>query len=202
MVRMKSFQPNFVLSAIVAAAFLIGPLCAAARPQSSQSSTAVLAGSQRDGSHDFDFLIGDWKAHVRRLPDRLVGSNIWIEYDGISNHKKILDSNANFEEFDVRNTEKNLRIKAQTLRLYNPESHQWSIYLVDVDKGTLGLPPVVGQFNGDRGEFYDQEDWKGRAILVRYVWLNISPKSARMEQSFSPDGGKSWEVNWICELSR
>ena len=157
---------------------------------------------QRDGSHDFDFLIGDWKAHVRRLPDRLNKSNVWIEYDGISNHKKLLDSNANFEEFDVTSTDKKLRIKAQTLRLYNPDSHQWSIYLVDVDKGTLGLPPVVGVFTGNRGEFFDQEEYKGHAILVRYMWLKISPKSARMEQSFSPDGGKTWEVNWICELSR
>jgi hypothetical protein len=74
--------------------------------------------------------------------------------------------------------------------------------LVDVDKGVLSLPPVVGQFTGNRGEFFDQEDYKGRAILVRYVWLNISPRSARMEQSFSPDGGKTWEPNWICELSR
>ncbi|SRR6266536_3474033 len=48
-----------------------------------------------DGSRDFDFLIENWKAHVRRLPDRLNNSNIWVEYDGISNHKKILDSNAN-----------------------------------------------------------------------------------------------------------
>ena len=85
---------------------------------------------------------------------------------------------------------------------HNPDSHQWSIYLVDVDKGTLDLPPVVGQFTGTRGEFYDQEQYKGRAILVRYMWLNISPKSARMEQSFSPDGGKTWETNWICELTR
>lgn len=157
---------------------------------------------QRDGAHDFDFLIGNWKAHVRRLPDRLNNSNAWIEYDGISNHKKIFDSNANFEEFDVTGADKKLRIRAQTLRLYNPTSRQWSIYLVDVDNGTLGLPPVVGGFNGNRGEFFDQEEYKGRAILVRYVWLNISPKSARMEQSFSPDGGKTWEVNWICELSR
>jgi hypothetical protein len=156
----------------------------------------------RDGAHDFDFLIGDWKAHVRRLPDRLVGSTDWIEYDGISNHNKLLDSNANFEEFDVRNPAKNLRIKAQTLRLYNPATHQWSIYLVDVDNGTLGLPATVGQFTNGRGEFFDQEDYKGRAILVRYMWLNISPNAARMEQSFSPDGGKTWEVNWICELSR
>jgi hypothetical protein len=60
----------------------------------------------------------------------------------------------------------------------------------------------VGEFNGNRGEFYDQEQYKGCAILVRYVWSNVSPKSARMEQSFSADGGKTWETNWICELSR
>ena len=171
-------------------------------PSNAQTASNPANLSQRDGSHDFDFLIANWKAHVRRLPDRLNNSTIWIEYEGISNHKKLLDSNANFEEFDVTSTDKKLRIKAQTLRLYNPTSHQWSIYLVDLDKGTLSLPPVVGQFTDNRGEFFDQEDFKGRAILVRYVWLNIPPNSARMEQSFSPDGGKTWEVNWICELSR
>jgi len=180
---------------LIAAAILLLPCLRAA-------AQAPAPPPLHDGAHDFDFLIGNWKAHVKRLPDRLVGSNTWIEYDGISNHKKLLDSNANFEEFDVQNHEKGLRIKAQTLRLYNPESHQWSIYLVDLDKGQLSLPPVVGQFTGKRGEFYDQEEWKGRAILVRYVWTDASPKSARMEQSFSADGGKSWEVNWVCELSR
>ncbi len=82
----------------------------------SQAQAAIL---QRDGSHDFDFLIGDWRAHVRRLPERLVGSNSWVEYDGISNHKKLLDTSANFEEFDVRSADGKLRIKAQTLRMYN-----------------------------------------------------------------------------------
>ena len=157
---------------------------------------------QRDGSHDFDFVIGDWKAHVRRLPDRLNKSNVWVTYDGISNHHKILDSNSNFEEFDVTSTDKKLRIKAQTLRLYNPTTRQWSIHLLDVNEGTLDVPYVTGGFTGNRGEFYGMDQYKGRAILVRYVWLDINPKSARMEQSFSPDGGKTWEVNWICELSR
>jgi hypothetical protein len=155
-----------------------------------------------DGGHDFDFLIGDWKAHVRRLPDRLVGASTWLEYDGISRHHKILDSNANFEEFEVDAPVTHQHLKAQTLRLYNPDTHQWSIYLVDVNKGTLDQPPVVGGFDGPRGEFYDQEDFKGRKIFVRYIWLNQSPHAARMEQSFSDDGGKTWEVNWICELSR
>ncbi|MGA6983942.1 MAG: hypothetical protein WCC95_17795 [Candidatus Sulfotelmatobacter sp.] len=177
-------------------------LCTVVGPVRAQTADNPANLPQRDGSHDFDFLIGDWKARVRRLPDRLNNSNVWVEYDGISNHHKLLDSNANFEQFEVISTDKKLHIKAQTLRLYNPASRQWSIYLVDLDNGTLDVPPVVGGFAGPRGEFFHQEQFKGRIILVRYVWLNISPKSSRMEQSFSPDGGKTWEVNWICELSR
>jgi hypothetical protein len=176
-------------------------VCAIALSLSFGAASAATV-APHDGAHDFDFLIGEWKAHVRRLPERLTGSTTWVEYDGISNHKKLFGSNSNLEEFEVDNPDKHLHIKAQTLRLYNPVSRQWSIYLVDVDNGTLGLPPVVGQFTGKRGEFFDQEDYKGRAILVRYVWLDISPHAARMEQSFSADGGRNWEVNWICELSR
>jgi hypothetical protein len=188
---------------VIAATLATGAgVALAAQSRAAQTADTSAVDPHRDGAHDFDFLIGDWKAHVRRLPDRLVGSTDWIEYDGISNHRKILDSNANFEEFDVRNPEKNLRVKAQTLRLYNPDTHQWSIYLVDVDKGTLGLPATVGQFTDGKGEFFDQEDYKGRAILVRFAWFNLSPNAARMEQSFSPDGGKTWEVNWICECTR
>jgi hypothetical protein len=164
--------------------------------------TAIFAGPQHDGSHDFDFLIGDWKAHVRRLPDRLDGSHDWVEYDGISNHHKLLDTNANFEQFEVTSTDKKQHIRAQTLRMYNPKTHQWIIYGLDLDNGELDpAAPVVGEFHGNRGEFYNRITWNGRVVLVRWMWLNISPHAARMEQSFSPDG-KNWEVNWICELSR
>ena len=191
---MKSSK-SAILSLLVLGATLTVPF----RAQTSDNPALL---PQRDGSHDFDFLIGDWKAHVRRLPDRLNNSNVWDVYDGISNHHKLLDSNANFEQFEVTSTDKKLHIKAQTLRLYNPATRQWSIYLVDLDSGTLDTPPVVGGFTGKRGEFFHQETLKGRTILVRYVWLDLSPQSARMEQSYSSDGGKTWEVNWICELSR
>lgn len=191
---MKARNVMFFRLLLLSVVFAL-PLCAQTTPVPANL-------SQRDGSHDFDFLIGDWKAHVRRLPDRLNNSNIWVEYDGISNHHKILDSNSNFEQFEVTSIDKKLHIKGQTLRLYNPETRQWSIYLVDVDAGTLDTPPVVGGFTGKRGEFFHQEQFKGRTILVRYVWLDLSPKSSRMEQSWSIDGGKTWEVNWICELSR
>lgn len=199
MLKMEQTRRNVIAAVLVTGAAAATPAVATAPPA---TGSAVAIDPSHDGAHDFDFLIGDWKAHVRRLPDRLVGANDWIEYDGISNHKKLLDSNANFEEFDVRSHDGKLRIKAQTLRLYNPVSRQWSIYLLDLDKGTLGLPPMVGQFTGKRGEFFDQEEYKGRAILVRYMWLDISHSAARMEQSFSADGGKNWEVNWICELTK
>ncbi|HEX4080926.1 MAG TPA: hypothetical protein VHX61_18845 [Rhizomicrobium sp.] len=159
-----------------------------------------------DGAHDFDFLLCDWKAHVMRLPDRLVGSTAWIEYDGIEHQRSLLDSAANLEDFDVesRNAPPGAlnHIHAQTLRVYNPKSHQWSIYGFDVAAGTRGVPATVGAFHDGIGEFYDYEDWKGRMVLARFRWSHKGPNDARMEQPFSPDGGKSWEVNWICELTR
>jgi len=158
--------------------------------------------ARHDGAHDFDFLLGDWKAHVKRLPDRLVGSTAWIEYDGISRTHPVLGSSANFEEFEVDSPQAKAHIKAQTLRLYNPQSGQWSIYGLDVDNGALGLPATVGQFTNGRGELFDYEDWKGRMVLVRYQWTHAGHDRAHMEQAFSPDGGKTWEVNWICDLIR
>jgi len=203
MFRTKSIPLKFAAACIVGMTSFTGSIVAKEAADEPANPTAVFAAPQRDGSHDFDFLIGDWKAHVRRLPDRLNNSDKWDVYDGISNHHKVFDTNANLEQFEVTSPDKKLHIKAQTLRMYNPQTHQWSIYGLDLDKGELDFPvPVVGEFHGDRGEFYNQQPWKGRVILVRYMWLNISPKSARMEQSFSPDGGKHWEVNWICELSR
>jgi hypothetical protein len=175
---------------------------ASAQGDPAQRQAVAPAPVLHDGQNDFDFVIGDWKAHVRRLPDRLNGSTTWIEYQGTSSHQKLFGGPANLEEFKVESLDGKLRIHAQTLRLYNAESRQWSIYLVDAAQGTLGLPPVVGEFHDGQGVFYDQELYKGRAIFVRYQWFNISPLACRMEQSFSADGGRSWETNWICALAR
>ena len=88
-----------------------------------------------------------------------------------------------------------------TLRLYDPASQQWRIYWASSKRGIVD-PPVVGRFANGRGEFFGMDELDGRAILVRYVWSNITPNSAHFEQSFSPDGGKTWEVNWISDVTR
>ncbi len=93
------------------------------------------------------------------------------------------------------------RIEGLSLRLYNPESRQWSLNFANRKGGTL-VPPTIGHFANGRGEFYAQEDLDGRAIFVRFVISDITPSSSRFEQAFSADGGKTWEVNWIATDTR
>jgi len=87
-------------------------------------------------------------------------------------------------------------IELLTLRLYNPQAHQWSINIANSAAGTLS-PPAVGEFKDGRGEFIDQETYNGGTILVRFGISDITPNSARFDQAFSADGGKTWEVNLI-----
>ena len=89
------------------------------------------------------------------------------------------------------------RLEALSLRLYNPQSRQWSLNFATSGGGTL-TEPAIGEFRDGRGEFYSHEAFDGRMILVRFVITVVGPDTARFEQSFSDDGGRSWEVNWIA----
>jgi hypothetical protein len=153
----------------------------------------------RDGQHDFDFEIGTWKTQLKRLVRPLTGSTTWVELEGTSVVRPIWNGRANLVELDVSGPSG--RIQGLSLRLYNPEARQWSISFASLRGGTLGLP-TVGEFKDGRGEFYDQEVYDGRTILVRNVWSDITADSCRFEQAFSADGGKTWEVNWIAVDTR
>jgi len=161
----------------------------------SPTTTTQRPAGPRDGQHDFDFEIGNWKTHLRRLQHPLTGSTTWVEYEGTTVVRKVWNGRANLVELDVVGPAG--RIEALSLRLYNPESRQWSLNFANSKGGTLGQP-TIGEFKNGRGEFFDQETFNGRAILVRFVISDITANSCRFEQAFSDDGGKSWEVNWIA----
>jgi hypothetical protein len=148
-----------------------------------------------DGQHDFDFNIGTWRTHIRRLIHPLTNSTTWTEYTGTHTVNKVWDGRANLGELEVDGPTGHLEVLS--LRLYNPQSNQWSLNFATSGTGTLGVPSI-GQFKDGRGEFYDQEVYNGRAILVRSVWSDITPTTCHLEQAFSEDGGKSWEVNWVA----
>lgn len=153
----------------------------------------------RDGQHDFDFEIGTWKTHLKRLLHPLTGSTTWVEYEGTTVVRKIWNGRANLVELDVAGSAGH--IEGLSLRLYNPESHQWSLNFANSSAGTMTLP-TIGEFKDGRGEFVNQETLNGRAILVRFIISDITANSCRFEQAFSDDGGKTWEVNWIATDTR
>ena len=150
---------------------------------------------ERDGQHDFDFEIGTWKTHLKRLLHPLTGSTTWVEYDGTTVVRKVWNGRANLVQLEVDGPAGH--IEGLSLRLYRPQSHQWSLNFANSGSGTMSQP-TIGEFKNGRGEFYDQETLNGRAIFVRFVISDITPNSCRFEQSFSDDGGKTWEVNWIA----
>ena len=179
---------------------LLQPFQPLARSESSVPESELRQTNQaRDGSHDFDFEIGTWKTHLRRRVRPLTGSNTWVEYDGTSVVKKILDGKANLVELVVDGPAGH--IEGLSLRLYNPEARQWSLNFANVNGGTL-TPPSIGEFKNGRGEFYNQDTLNGRSILVRFIISEITPTSCHFEQSFSDDGGKTWEANWIAVDTR
>ena len=153
----------------------------------------------RDGQRDFDFEIGAWKTHLSRLLHPLTGSSRWVEYEGTSVVRKVWNGRANLVELEAEGPAG--RIEALSLRLYNPETRQWSLNFSNSKGGTLS-PPVIGEFRNGRGEFYSQETLEGRAIFVRFVISSTAPNSCRFEQAFSDDGGKTWEANWIATDTR
>jgi hypothetical protein len=162
--------------------------------QTSAAAGQNAAPAYRDGQHDFDFELGSWKIHLKRLEHPLTGSNKWIEFDGTSVTRKVWDGRSQIEEFETDGPAGH--IEGLTLRLYHPQSHQWSLYWATSKTGTLGVP-TIGEFRNGHGEFYDHEEINGRMVLVRFVWSNTNSDSPHFEQSFSDDGGKTWEVNWI-----
>ena len=92
-------------------------------------------------------------------------------------------------------------IEALSLRLYDPQSRQWSLNFSGLGSGAMSTP-AIGRFENGRGEFVNAETLNGRPILVRFVISDITPRSCRFEQSFSADGGKTWELNWVAVDTR
>ncbi|HET9862287.1 MAG TPA: hypothetical protein VFP37_02520 [Steroidobacteraceae bacterium] len=155
---------------------------------------------RQGGPHDFDFEIGNWKTHLKRLTNPLSGEDAkWVEYEGTSIVRKVWGGRANLVELDVSGPAG--KIEGLSLRLFNPQTRQWSLNFANARVGEM-TPATLGGFREGRGEFYSTDTFDGRDILVRFVISDVKKDSARFEQAFSADGGKTWEVNWIAVDTR
>lgn len=154
---------------------------------------------RRSGAADFDFLFGRWKVHNRKLRERLKGCAEWDEFEGTVTARRVWGGKGNFDEYNAIGPSGPM--EGMTLRLYDPQTGQWSIYWGTSQSMVLDNP-MIGRFQDGRGEFYDQEFHQGRAVYCRFLWSNDSPTSCRWEQALSADGGRTWETNWIMEFTR
>ena len=147
-------------------------------------------------AHDFDFLLGYWHVHNRRLRQRHAGCEVWDEFPATSQAWVMLDGAVSVDEtrFPTQG------FSGMTLRTLDPATKLWSIYWINSASGQL-FPPVRGGFDGERGEFHGEDSDAGRAVRVRFIWTRLGPDAARWQQAFALEGG-AWEENWVMALTR
>jgi len=115
---------------------------------------AADAPAKHDGQHDFDWELGTWKTQLKRLKGPLTGSTTWLEYEGTTVVTKVWDGRANILELHVKGPAG--AIEALSLRLYNPDTRQWSLNFSNSRSGTMAIP-AIGEFKNGRGLFYNQD---------------------------------------------
>jgi hypothetical protein len=154
--------------------------------------------SDRNGLGDFDFFVGSWKSIQRKLKKPLADCDEWEESFATTRCWQVFGGAANVDEVNFPDW----GFSGLSVRLHNPATGEWSIYWVNSRNGELALPPVTGRFSDGVGMFYDQEQYEGRDITVRFKWSDITATTARWEQAFSLDSGQTWETNWTADFTR
>jgi hypothetical protein len=151
-----------------------------------------------DGAHDFDFVVGEWRVHHRRLKP---GTREWIEFEGTCSTRKAMAGSANVEEHALDSPTG--AYQAAGLRAFDAKTGQWAIWWLDGRYPSRPLdPPAKGRFEDGVGRFYADYTQDGKPMRGRLQWSEITATSARFEQSSSADGGKTWSPNWIMKFER
>jgi hypothetical protein len=146
--------------------------------------------------HDFDYFQGAWSTRQRRLKERGVGSKDWEEFPGTLCMSLYLDGMVTVDELYFPTKGR----AGFTLRTFDKEQRRWSIYWVNSTNGRMDAP-MLGGFEGNHGEFYNEDQENGRPIKVRYMWDKLDQDHARWEQAFSYDD-RTWETNWTADFTR
>jgi hypothetical protein len=153
----------------------------------------------RDGSHDFDFNVGVWHTHIRRLLDPFSPSSASVVLDGTVTVRKVWGGRAELEEIEADGAKGHW--EGLSLFLYNPAAHQWSQTFLNSKTPDFGTP-LIGEFHDGRADLFGQDSFRNQTILVRGVWSEIEPNSHRYEESYSNDGGKTWKFSFGADLTR
>jgi hypothetical protein len=152
------------------------------------------------GPRDFDAFLGRWQVRHRSLKQRLAGSNDWEEFHGTSHWQSILGGSANFNESVVQRA--GATYQSLGLRAYDAKTAVWTDWSLSGRDPTKITVDGVGRFANGVGTFFTDDTFAGKPIRVRGIFTPLSATAMRWEQAFSPDGGRSWETNYVMEHTR
>lgn len=155
---------------------------------------------EQDGRADFDFFMGSWKVKHRCLREWLKESTSWEAFGGTSVARKILGGLGHIEEVTLERASGTT--EELVVRLFDPQTQQWSVYEADASSSGFDPRPVIGACKDGRVEGYSHIPWEGKYIFRRVIWSEITTTSFHWEQAFSADGGRTWETNWIADFVR
>jgi hypothetical protein len=166
------------------------------------SQTATPMPAVHDGQHDFDFNIGVWHTHIKRILDPFASSSESVELNGTVTVRKVWDGKAELEEIETDGPKGHW--EGLSLFLYNPSAHQWSQTFVNSKVGALSPSSTnVGEFKDGRGVLIGLDNTASdKTILVRAVWSDIKPDSHQYVESYSNDGGATWVTSFTANLTR
>jgi hypothetical protein len=185
---------NPLAAALLAAALAGAPLSVACAADAPAHIPAT-----RDGAHDFDFDLGVWKTDIVRRVHPLSGSDETIHLTGTVTVRKVWDGRAQLEEIEADGP--NGHWEGMTAFLYDPHAAQWSMNFANSAEGKINAP-MIGSFENLRAELFGQDTLGGRAILVRGVWADITPTTHTYQESYSADGGRTWEVAFTAHKTK
>jgi len=157
--------------------------------------------SATSGVHDFDFLVGRWRVHHRKLKERLANNHEWIEFEGTLNSQPLMGGYSNVDDLILEVP--GAPYRGVALRSFDSKTQQWSIWWLD-SRTPLGPldPPMRGTFQNGVGTFYADDTFNGKPVRIRFIWSKITSTTCHWEQAYSPDGGKTWETNWVQDIVR
>ncbi len=144
---------------------------------------------------NFDFLIGKWRVLNRRLKDRLINCNEWIEFHAEMETKSILNGLALMDE--MKSSHFGDYFIGLSIRMVNPETNIWTIYWADTSNSENYLKEqVTGEFKNGIGVFFGHELYKGKEVKLRFTWKKPSTNTAFWEQAYYDEKKNVWETNW------
>ena len=155
--------------------------------------------SPTSSKSDFDFFIGKWNLHNKKLQSRFSNCTTWLEFHSTQEMYPILNGIGNIDNFLAEFD--GVSFEGMTVRLFNPKTKLWSIYWADSNTGVLD-PPVIGSFENKIGHFFTKDVHEGKEIIMAFRWDARDENNPIWSQACSLDRGVTWEWNWYMYMTK